>query len=313
VLGERRRAALFGDPGRDHAWYRRQVMSTPLLEAFELIAQSHVLSRRLEAAAAELAKRPGLKDEKGWLEIGRTRLDRAREGVGDLLDRALQLEELEPMRGGRARELQGEVVDALERLQAGIAFAGSPRSPLIEALFFDTKLPLLRKFEREELERAWADFEKRLGSGYAKRMLADETYVVVVPALNEAREAFEIWRRALDPVPLDDEAARVLCEELVTTAHRIEQPSRQARLLAQAALMSMKHLIDEYNLAPKPKRRGGIDPDTHALLEHDPPDPKDPTPEEQAELDAERGAKGEAKPPPVEGPARGSSKRAGKQ
>ncbi len=262
-------------------------MSTPLLEAFEVIANSRELAARLDAAAAELAKRPGLREESAWLEAGRVRLARAREGIGDLLDRALRLEELQSMRRGRARELQGEVVDALERVEAGIAFAGSPRSPLIEALFQNIKFPILRKLEREEFERAWADFEKRRKSGYAKRMLADETYSVVEPTVKKALDAFAVWRDSLEPKPLDEADARALSEELVTVAHRIERPSRQARLLAQAALVSMKDVLDAYGLAPKPRRRGAPDPDTHPILEQDPPNPEAPTEEEQAELDGD--------------------------
>lgn len=261
-------------------------MSTPLLEAFELIARSGELARRLDAVAAELAKRPSMKEEEAWLTCGRERLSRAREGVGDLLDRALGLEELEPMRAGRARELQGELIDALERLQAGIAFAGGPRSPLIEAIFFSTKLSLLRKVDREELERTWRDIDKRLGSGYVTRMLADETYAVVTTAVEEAARAYRAWQAAFEPAPLTEAEASALCEELVTTAHRIDQPSRQARLLAQAALLTSKELLDEHDLAPRPKRRGAPDPDTHPLLEQDPPDPRAPTEQEQAELDA---------------------------
>lgn len=269
------------------AWYPSAVMSTPLLEAFELIGQSRELAARLDAAAAELAKRPGLKEESAWLDAGRARLARARDGVGDLLDRALRLEELQSMRRGRSRELQGEVIDALERVEAGIAFAGSPRSPLIEALFHGVKLPVLRKLDRAEFERAWADFEKRLHSSYAKRMLADETYSVVAPTVQQALDAYRIWQDSLEPKPLDESDARALSEELVTVAHRIERPSRQARLLAQAALLSMKDLLEEYGLAPKPRRRGAPDPDTHALLEYDPPNPDAPTEEEQAELDGD--------------------------
>src|SRR5690606_14502030 len=102
--------------------------------------------------------------------------------------------------------------------------------------------------------------------------------------------------------------AVALCEELMTTAHRIDQPSRQARLLAQAALLSMKEILDEHGLTPKPRRRGAPDPDTHPLLEQNPPEPPDPnapTPEEQAELDAFRAAteKPAKKAPVVEEPA----------
>jgi hypothetical protein len=282
-------------------------MNTPLLEAFEQIAHSHELARRLDAAAAALAKRPGLAEEKAWLEMGRARLARAREGIGDLLIRAVRLDELESMRGDRARVLQGEAVDALERLHAGIAFAGGPRSPLNEVLFLNVKVPLMRKLEREEFERAWRDFERRLGSSYAKRMFADETYSVVLPMLQQVHQAYATWNAIFDPGPLDENEARSLCEELVTVAHRIDLPSRQARLLAQAALLSMKDLLDEYGLTPKLKRRGAVDPDTHSLLEHDPPDPNEPTPEERAELEE---AEAEEL---VENAARAKSKRGAKE
>ena len=237
-------------------------MSTPLLEAFELIAQSRDLARRLDAAAAELAKRPGLKEEKAWLDSGRTRLNRAREGVGDLLDRALRLEELESMRGGRARELQGEVVDALERLHAGIAFAGGPRSPLIEALFFNVKLPLLRKLDREEFERAWRDFEKRLGSGYAKRMLADETYAVVAPTLEEALEAYRVWQTAFEPTPLTEAEATArkwldrvgLAEKVDARPSQLSGGQQQRVAIARAlAVNPAAILFDEPTSALDPK------------------------------------------------------------
>lgn len=262
-------------------------MSMPLFEAFELIANSRELAARLDAAATELAKRPALKEERAWLDAGRARLARAREGIGDLLDRALRLEELQSMRRGRSRELQGEVVDALERVEAGIAFAGSPRSPLIEALFLNVKLPVLRKVDRPEFEKAWGEFDKRRRSGYATRMLGDETYSVVVPKVEQAVAAYAVWQESLEPKPLTEAEGLALSEELMTVAHRIDRPSRQARLLAQAALLSMKDLLDAYGLAPKPRRRGAPDPDTHALLENDPPDPQAPTPEEQAELDGD--------------------------
>lgn len=260
-------------------------MSSPLLEAYEQIAHSHVLLRRLDAAIAELAKRPGLDEEKQWLAAGRARLESARGAIGDILDRALRLEELAPMRGGRSRELQGEVIDALERLHAGIAFAGGARSPLLDALFMNMKLPILRKVAREEMERAWADFDRRLGSTYAKRMLADETYVVVAPTVKGAAEAYATWQGSFEPAPLPPEESRALGEELITIGDSVDLPSRQARLLAQAALLAMRELLDEHGLTPKPKRKGAPDPDTHALLEQDPPDPAAPTPEEREELE----------------------------
>lgn len=271
-------------------------MGMPLLEAFELLAQSKQLAQRLDAAAAELGRYPQLRNEQGWLETARRRLARAREGIGDLPVRALRLEELASMRMERSREVQGEAVDALERLQAGIGFAGGPRSPLIEMLFVNTKPALLRRVDRDEFEGFCRSFEKRLDSSYAKRMFANETYVVVEPARQNVLEAFDAWRRSFDYPTLDDAAARALSEELVGATRRLDLPLRQARLLAQAALLPSKELLEEYDLVPKPRRRGVPDPDSHAILEHDPPDPDAPTAEERAELEDDASAEGAAAP-----------------
>lgn len=272
-------------------------MTSPLLEAFELIAQSEHLPPRLDAAAAELAKLPGFAEEKAWLEAARQRVAPARsrspEGTSALLVRVLRLPELEPVKPERTRVIQGAAVDALEHLHAAITFAGGPRSPLLEALYFKLKIPVLRRCDRDEFERFCTDFEKRLSSTYSRRMLTNETYApTVAPALEALHAAIATWRGLFDTEPLPESEAQALREQLLEAARGLEIPWRQARLLAQAALAPLKELEAAAALH-KAKRKGGraeSEEDTHPLLEQDPPDPSEPTPEERAELAATHSA-----------------------
>ncbi len=267
-------------------------MSTALLEVFDLLAYSEQLEARLGAAAAELAKRPGLSHEKSWIEIARERVAAARAGIGDLPIRALRVPELEPMKGDHARVLQGAVLDALERVQGAIVAAAGARSPLLEALTFKIKLPVLRKSDRADFEQFCVELEKRLATSYVRRMLADPDYAVVATPLEDMLRAIATWRGIFTEAPLSDEEAQPLRDEILACARKLEVPCRQARLLAQAALAPLR-LLDDHGVSQRPKRRGPkpeMDEDTHPVLEQDPPDPRAPTPEEQAELDATRGA-----------------------
>ena len=261
-------------------------MSNPLLEAFEAVAQAQRLLPRLDAAAAELAKVSGLAEEKAWLDTARGRLRGASEGTAsDLLIRTLRLPELEAIRPEHARAVQGLVVDALEQLHAAIVVVAGPRAALLEALYFKLKIPVLRKCTREEFEAFYKDFEKRLRSTYAKRMLADSDYASVVGSVESFRRSFETWRNLFAGDSADGDEANALRAELETAATRMELAGRQSRLLAQAALAPLRDFIDVAQLlALDPKRKAKED--NHPLLERDPPDPKAPTPEEQAELDA---------------------------
>ena len=265
-------------------------MTTSLIEAFEMVSQALTLAPRIEAAAAELAAAQGLVDEKAWIEAARGRLTGASASVGaDLLTRVLRLPDLEPIKGDQARMVQGAVVDALEHLHAAITFAGGPRSPLLEAIYYKLKIVPLRKCDREEFEAFWIDFEKRLASTYAKRMLKDETYAPVAPALLQLRQAFATWHGIFIGEPASGDEAEQLRAELEAAARRVDLAGRQARLLAQAALAPLKDAAETAALLALKKRRGREDEDTHPLLEQDPPDPSQPTPEEQAELASQRG------------------------
>ena len=280
--------------------------STPV-EAFELLVHAEQLAPRLEAAAAALAQLPGLEEEKAWLAAACGRLGAAHAlAHGDLLNRALRLPELEGQKGERGKLLQAAIADEVERLQAGIAYVGGARSPLLEVLFLNLKIPALRKCSRAELERFCAEIERRLTSSYARRMFKGEPYAAVTPAVQALGAAIGTWRGVFIEPPLDERAAAPLREELAAAAGGVELSVRQARLLAQAALLPAADLLDAAGVVTaKAKRRGkDVDEDTHPLLEHDPPDPLLPTPDERAEIATVHAASAPARPAAVPGEAR---------
>lgn len=261
-------------------------MTMPLLDAFDTVSHSEQLLRRLESATAELSKKQGLKDEKAWLDTAVLRVTAARDGVGDLLVRVLRLPELEPVREGHARTLQGAAVDAVERLHAGITFAAGSRAPILEALYGKLKPPVLRRCDREDFEKFCVDFEKRLNTSYARRMFSDPSFEIVGSALAQLQHAFATWRGIFSNEPLSDSAAQALRDELDAVARRLELPCRQARLLAEAALTPLKELLENSGVAQKPKKRVKSADDDASMLDEEPIDPNTPSAEELAELAA---------------------------
>ncbi len=228
-------------------------MSTTLADAFDRIAHAEVFAERLERAGAELGGREGLADEARWLEDARRRIERAREGAGDLLTRALRLPEFSPMRDEGVRTLQGVAVDALEGVQRTIVAEAGDRSPLLEVLFRATKLPAMRRCGREEFDEFDAEMERRLTSTYVKRMLADASYAAVVAQVTEFRRAVEAWRGIF--VPCGEEEAAVIRDALRALAEGLDAPSRQARALAEAAFVVAPDLREASGIFDKPKRR----------------------------------------------------------
>jgi hypothetical protein len=253
-----------------------------LLDAYDTVAHSEVLLQRLGSAFAELSRKQGLNDEKAWLSQAIDRVTAARTGVGDLLSRVMRLPEMEPAREDHARSLQQLAVDAVERLQAGITFHAGSRAPLLEALFGKLKLPLLRRADREDFEKFCVDFDKRLSSTYAKRMLGESSLSLVVPAVEAVRASFVTWREAFSGEPLEETAARALRDELDACARTLELPLRQARLLAEAALAPLKDLFDETGLSQKPKKRSlrpvVTEADGEAVPEAEEPEAEEPAP-----------------------------------
>ncbi|NVB79688.1 MAG: hypothetical protein HOV81_14930 [Kofleriaceae bacterium] len=262
-------------------------MPSTLVESFELLVEAEQLAPRLEAAANALTQLPELEAERGWLAAARERLATTRvTSYGNLLDRALRLPELESLKGERGKLLQAAIADEFERLQAAITLAGGPRSPLLEMLLQNLKVPALRKCGVPEVERFSAELERRLASAYARRVLATDRYSPVAPNLSAVASAIATWRSVFIEPPLADDAATGVRDELAAAGRSVELALRQARLLAQAALLPAAELLDAAGvLTPTAKRRGkNVTEDSHPLLEQDPPDPLLPTADERAEL-----------------------------
>jgi hypothetical protein len=226
-----------------------------LADAHDAVSQSGVLLQRLQEAQAELASRPGFLEEKGWLGAAIERVASARAGVGLLTSQVMRLPELESLRGEHTERLQQDAVDAVEKLQAGVTYHGGPRHPLVEALLGKVKLPLVRRAGHSDFQRFTADFEKRLESAYARRMLAEPALAGLQPAVDEVRTAFGAWRAALASEPLPEDEARALRHELEAAARDLELPIRQARLLAEAALAPLKDVFEASGLAARPRRK----------------------------------------------------------
>jgi hypothetical protein len=262
-------------------------MESTLVESFELLVEAEQLAPRLDAAAAAQAQLPALEEEKQWLAAARARLGVARAASrGELLNRALRLPELEGLKGDRAKLIQSGIADEFERLQAGVGFAGGPRSPLLEMLFHNLKVPALRKCGRAEVERFCVEIERRLASSYARRMFANERYAAVMPTVQALETAIATWRRVFSEHPLGEAAAAALRDELAAAGKAAEIALRQARLLAQAALLPAADLLDAAGVVTAKGKRRGKEDELHPMLQHDPPDPSSPTAEERAELAA---------------------------
>lgn len=267
-------------------------MASTLIEAFELLVDAEQLAPRLDAAATALAQLTGLDHEQTWLAAARERLETAR-GVAaarrGLLDRALRLSELESLRGERGKLLQAAIADEVERLQAAITVAGGARSPLLEVLFLDLKVPSLRKCPRPELDKFCTDLERRLASAYAKRILASSYYQAVGANVKAFRTAVATWRNVFVEPPLEGEAAAALRDELAAAGRAVELPVRQARLLAQAALLPAAELLDGAGVLTPAGRKQAKTTTSHPLLETDPPDPLLPNADERQEIAALHG------------------------
>lgn len=263
-------------------------MSRTLAEAFELLVSAEQLGPRLEAAATALAQLTGLDDEQQWLAAARARLASVQldtKSLGQLLSRSLRLPDLAAQKNDRGKLLQSNLADEVERLQGAITVAGGARSPLLDTLFMDLKVPAIRKSARAELEKFCIELERRLKSTYAQRLLTSERYASVVPTVTSLRVAIGVWASVFVDPPLEGEAADALREELFAASQAVDLPVRQARLLAQAALLPATELFDAAGVLTAAGKAKRVTTEGHPILEKDPPDPLLPTPEERAEID----------------------------
>jgi hypothetical protein len=227
---------------------------TPL-EATDLLRFADLFSERLAAASIELDRKRGLQREKGWLAAAAELVDAARAPAKGLLDRARMLPELAELREELAGSVQSAWVDALEKLLAGITFHVSSRSPIIEALFPHQKLVPLRRAPFEVAAKFQADFEKRARTGYVHRMITTDDFAFATPVLEQLRAAFADYQACFSDASMPEEDAAPIRQALVTAAENLETPLRQARLLAEAALLPVEGAFEQAGLGAKPRKR----------------------------------------------------------
>lgn len=230
-------------------------------EAFDLIAHAEVLEERLGAAAVELAKREATVTESLWLASAAKRIGQARKHVGDLHARCLRLPEMHSLRVEHARSLQGAVMDAFDSLLASITKELGERSPLIEAIYRNIKTPQMRRCAPADFEKFCVEIEKRLGTSYVSRLLADPEYAAIEPALAAYRAAVETWRTSFSAEPATEAECAELRGEVESIAQAIDTAMRQARLLTEAARVTAGDLFDSASILEKPKRRGSKKPE----------------------------------------------------
>ncbi|QDE68146.1 hypothetical protein BHS09_14770 [Myxococcus xanthus] len=265
----------------------RRMSST--LESYELIRFAEAFEARLATAGEMLTGRPGLDAEKGWLTTALELVRTARAPTEGVLDRVKDLPELEEAREEYAFHQQGLWVDVLEKLLAGITFTASSRAPVIEALFPHLKFPQLRRAPREAVLEYATSYERRTKSAYVTRIFARDDFALVRPVMEQVLSAHTAWRSSHEPSPLTLEQESLLREELVSLGRKLEQSLRQARLLAEAALVPAPTVYEAAGLNLKPKRRAGrglsLSDDAMGGFD-EPTDSMEPTEAELAEVAA---------------------------
>jgi len=235
-------------------------MALTTIEAYDLIRFADLLQDKLTGAMEELAQKRALKAEKEWLSAAAELLKTAREPTTGLLEKVRGLPELSEVRDEYAAEFQGQWVDALEKLVAGFTFHTSAKDPIIEALYPHQKFPSLRRAEREAVEEYQKDLEKRQKGGYVARQLAQPNYGFASPVLELINAAFAKWQTAFVGVGMGEDTAAELRKELLSSAKKLDLSVRQAKLLAEAALVPVPGMFEEAGLSARPKKRSAKPP-----------------------------------------------------
>lgn len=228
------------------------------LDAYDALRFSEQLHERLAAACIAVENKRVIRQEKTWLATARDLLSGDQEQARTLIERARMLPELIDVRQEFAAGLQQKWVDALEKLVGGITFHAGSRSPMIETLLPHQKFPVLRKAGKDAVTQFQGDLEKRLKLSYVQRMLTDATFAFVPACVDEIQKAYAEWMTSYSGDSMPDEKAAPIRQELVDLGEKVELLTRQAKLLAEAALLPIKGAFDEYGLSVKPKKRSKV-------------------------------------------------------
>ncbi|MDC0708371.1 hypothetical protein POL68_07820 [Stigmatella sp. ncwal1] len=232
-------------------------MSLSTLEAYELIRFAEAFEARLVTANDVIAEREGLQTEKKWLAAALKLARTALAPCSAIIERAKDLPELEEAREEFSFQQQNLWVDALEKLHAGITFCASSRAPIIDALFPHLKFPQLRRAPQETVNEFAVSYERRLKSSYVTRIFAQDDFDFVRPVVEQVARAHAAWQASLTPTSLSDSQTAALRTQLITAGNRLDIATRQARLLAEAALVPVAGAFDSTGLAAKPRKRVG--------------------------------------------------------
>jgi hypothetical protein len=232
-------------------------MSLSTLEAYDLIRFAEAFEARLATASDVIAEREGLALEKEWMVTALRLVREALTPAPSLIERAKDLPELEEAREEFSFQQQNLWVDSLEKLHAGITFCASSRAPVIEALFPHLKFPQLRRAPQDAVNEFATAYERRLKSSYVTRIFTQDDFGFVRPVVDQVAKAYASWQASLTPASLSDSQALPLRMELVAIGEKLDVAVRQARLLAEAALIPVPGAFDSTGLGAKPKRRAG--------------------------------------------------------
>lgn len=225
-----------------------------IFEARELITFAVDVVEALRQGQARLEAAPELDEERGWLGAAIRRVSHELASTQSALETALPLPELEPERQAKARASFQAWVDSVEALLFGITAHVSGGNPVIEVLFPHQKLEKLRRGGLAA-RSYMSDFERRRATSYVLRMATEPEYAFLPPLLAAVDEARA--RLAVDEAPttLGTVELDALRHTVLDVAAALERSLSQARLLAEAALMTSPGLIMELGLDAKPRKR----------------------------------------------------------
>ena len=222
-----------------------------VIEQLEFAVQS---AKRLDGMAARLTGSPLGGEERAWLESAARRLSAGIPGLRASLEQSLALPELKVLRAERQTRLEQDWLRALQELFAELQQRLGANSPLIEALFPHQRFDRLER--SSTAQRAYrAEFSVRRSSAYVSRLVLDPEYPFL-GALLEPSERAERALMAFDAAttPSDEELER-LRASIREQGQALARVQRQARALAEAALVDAPELFAELGFDSRPRRR----------------------------------------------------------
>lgn len=222
--------------------------------AKDLVSFAGEMIEGLRNGEQRLGGAPELEEEARWLSTAAARLAQAVERTQVALLAALPLPELEPERRARAQASFQAWVDSVEALFFGITAHVSAGNPLVEVLFPHQKWEKLRR--GGAVARSFmTDFERRRSTAYVQRMATEPEYTFLPPLLASVDEARALLALHEAPGTLAEAELELLRQAVVAGADAVGLALAQARLLAEAALISSPGALVELGLDAKPRKR----------------------------------------------------------